>query len=174
MMKKSERWQKSVTILMALGLVAPIAAPPVAEAAVVLCERRGKIKLRQDECKRKESQVDAAELGIVGPQGPEGMEGPAGAPGGTDVIVRTQSFGSTPGGVHVVFRVMCEGGEVAVGGGAGFAGNGGNEELQQSYPVNAEEGAAEDGDTPAGWASIIKNNNGTPLIGTGYVLCASP
>lgn len=173
-MKKSERWQRSATVLMMVGLVAPIAAPPVAEAAVVLCERRGKIKLRQDECKRKEAQVDATELGIVGPAGPIGMEGPMGAPGATNVIVRTQSFGSTPGGVHVVFRVMCEVGEVAVGGGAGFDGNGSNEELQQSYPVNSDEFPATTGETPAGWTSIIKNNNAGPLIGTGYVVCASP
>lgn len=91
---------------------------------------------------------------------------------GLSAVVRTQSFGSIPGGVHVVFVVDCEEGEAAVGGGAGFDGNVSAEEVQQTYPVEADGSVAEAGDIPTGWASILKNNSGTAMVGTGFAVCA--
>ena len=69
---------------------------------------------------------------------------------------------------------MCEAGERAVGGGAGMAGNLGDEEVQQSYPVEADMTAAEAGDTPVGWLSIIENKAANPQVPTAYVVCARP
>lgn len=93
---------------------------------------------------------------------------------GFAAVVRTQTFGSIPGSTHVNFVVECEAGEVAVGGGAGFAGNLGAEEVQQSYPINADGSAATAGETPAGWVTILKNNSSTAMVATGYVVCARP
>jgi hypothetical protein len=71
-------------------------------------------------------------------------------------------------------RPMCEAGERAVGGGAGFATNLGDEELQQSYPVEADMTAPEAGDTPVGWLSIIENKAASMQIPTAYVVCSRP
>src|SRR5262245_8162849 len=49
-----------------------------ARAALVICQKGSKIKLRVDICKAKETQVPAVDLGVVGPQGEPGI---AGAPG---------------------------------------------------------------------------------------------
>jgi len=51
--------------------------PTTADAAVVICQRKNKVKLRIDVCKGKETPVDAAELGVTGPEGPQGPEGPS-------------------------------------------------------------------------------------------------
>lgn len=93
---------------------------------------------------------------------------------GFDAVVRTQSFGSIPAATHVNFVVECEAGEVAVGGGAGFAGNLGAEEVQQTYPIAADGSAATDGEVPAGWVTILKNNSSTAMVATGYVVCVQP
>jgi hypothetical protein len=106
-------------------------------------------------------------------KGEKGDKGDSGTNSATNVVVRPQSFGSTPPGVWTVFRVDCHAGERAVGGGAGFNGNAGNEELRQSYPVKGTVRAT-DGDTPTGWFSIIRNNIGVALVSIGYVVCVSP
>ena len=114
--------------------------------------------------------------GPKGDKGDKGEKGDRGDPGATNVVVRTQSpcpAGLTTGG-FCVMRPMCEANERAVGGGAGFATNAGNEEIQQSYPVEADLTPPEDGDTPVGWLSIIKNNANSVQFPTGYVVCARP
>lgn len=71
------------TRILSLGLAAVLGgvlAAPSADAAVVICQKKQKLKLRVDACKAKETQVDASELGVVGPAGPQGPEGPAGTP----------------------------------------------------------------------------------------------
>jgi hypothetical protein len=110
------------------------------------------------------------------PQGPKGDKGDKGDAGATNVVVRTQSPcpGGLPQNVHCVMRPMCEAGERAVGGGAGMAGNLGDEELQQSYPVEADMTRPEDGDTPVGWLSIIENKAASMQVPTAYVVCARP
>jgi hypothetical protein len=111
-----------------------------------------------------------------GAKGERGDKGDKGDPGATNVVVRTQNPcpAGLPTGTFCVMRPMCEAGERAVGGGAGFATNAGNEELQQSYPVEADQSAAEAGDTPVGWTSIIKNNANSVQVPTAYVVCARP
>jgi len=111
-----------------------------------------------------------------GPKGEMGEKGDRGEPGATNVVVRTQSPcpGGLPTDVHCVMRPMCEAGERAVGGGAGMTGNLGNEEVQQSYPVEADMSAAEAGDTPVGWLSIIENKAPQVQVPIAYVVCARP
>ena len=90
--------------------------------------------------------------------------------------MRTQSPcpGGLPTNVHCVTIPRCEAGERAVSGGAGMAGNLGDEELQQSYPIEADGTRPEDGDTPVGWVAIIENKAAQMQIPTGYVVCARP
>lgn len=110
-----------------------------------------------------------------GPKGDQGDKGDEGDPGATNVVVRTMAPCSPlPTNEHCVARPMCQTTERAVGGGAGFTGNLGNEEMQQSYPVEADQSAAEDGDTPVGWLSIIENKAATPQSPIAYVVCARP
>jgi hypothetical protein len=118
--------------------------------------------------------------GVPGAPGPQGIQGPKGdngdpgAPGATNLVVRSETYDPLPSNVHRVNRVMCEPGERAVGGGAGMTGNAGAEELQQSYPAEADGTRAETGDTPAGWWSIIENYAAAPQTPVAYVVCARP
>ncbi|HEX6131070.1 MAG TPA: hypothetical protein VF044_05020 [Actinomycetota bacterium] len=52
---------------LAAAVVAPVVAPAPADAAVVICQRKNRLKLRVDACKAKETPVPATELGVVGP-----------------------------------------------------------------------------------------------------------
>jgi len=79
-----ERWKDEVMrmTMRVVGMVVAVAlASSQADAALVICQKGKKIKLRQDACTSKETQVAASELGVVGPQGPAGSDGPAGPAG---------------------------------------------------------------------------------------------
>ncbi len=69
----------AATVMVAAGL--PIVLPTAADAVVVICERKNKMKLRRNACVGKETQVDAAELGDAGPKGDKGDTGDQGVPG---------------------------------------------------------------------------------------------
>lgn len=114
--------------------------------------------------------------GPKGERGEKGDKGDTGAAGATNVVVRSANPcpAGLPTNVHCGIIVMCEAGERAVGGGAGFNGNLGDEEMQQSYPLEADGTRPEDGDTPAGWYSIIENKAANVQIPRGYVVCARP
>ena len=122
--------------------------------------------------------ADAGAKGDTGPpgaQGARGDKGEPGTPGATNVVVRRVSFGMLAGGSFRSVAAMCDPGERATGGGAGFQGNGGNEIVQQTYPLRADEQPAGDGDTPVGWGALVKNANASALPDTfGYAVCARP
>ena len=63
---------------LAVTLASLIVAAPL-HAAVLCAKKKGSLAMR-DACKPKETQVDPAALGLVGPQGPQGPQGPAGTP----------------------------------------------------------------------------------------------
>ena len=107
---------RALVLGLAIAVVAPLAASS-ADAAVVICQKKNKLKLRIDACTAKETQVDAAELGVTGPVGPEGPQGPAGAPAtnlwavveGDGTLVRGSGVASAalpdpPGGYEVIFN----------------------------------------------------------------------
>ena len=117
---------------------------------------------------------------LVGPQGPQGIQGPqgpkgdAGAPGATNVVIRRDVGTSLTTNGFYVFIVDCEPGERAVGGGAGFTTNAGEEELQQSYPSAGTGEQPAEGDVPTAWVSIIKNYDASPQTPVGYAVCVRP
>jgi len=83
---------RSLAVGLALAVGAPLLATN-ADAAVVICQRKNKLKLRVDTCTAKETQVDATELGVTGPQGPQGPAGPEG-PSNLVGAVKVASDGS--------------------------------------------------------------------------------
>jgi hypothetical protein len=102
--------------LMAAMIAATMAAEGTA-GAVVLCKKKNGAAFVRDACKKKETQVPAAELGLVGPPGANGTNGTNGAPGavgpshtyqtvGTDVPFTTSSVTvatlSLPAGKYLV------------------------------------------------------------------------
>ncbi len=146
--------------------------------------RTGAVRLvkKGAKCNRREQLVSWSQVGPAGQPGANGTPGASGAPGAngasgaTNVVVRTQSA-QVAAGAFYVFGAECAAGERAVGGGAGFTENGGKEVLEQSYPAHVEGpsiGFLKAGETPNGWASIIRNNNATPFTGIGYAVCAKP
>jgi len=64
---------RALTLAVAVSLV--VGAP--LHAAVLCAKKKGGLSVR-DVCRKKETQVDPAALGLVGPQGPPGPQGPAG------------------------------------------------------------------------------------------------
>jgi hypothetical protein len=84
---------------LAVGLALAVGAPllgSTADAAVVICQKKNKLKLRVDACTSKETQVPATELGATGPAGPAGPEGPS----NLVAVVRIETDGTT-GSSHV-------------------------------------------------------------------------
>jgi hypothetical protein len=110
--------------------------------------------------------------GDTGPAGRAGDRGPAGAPGATNVVTRTAHTNLAPGG-RTLFLVQCLAGERAVGGGAGLP-SGSIAEVQQSNPVGDNGAALAEGQTPTGWASLIKSGEAEEKVATGYAVCAKP
>lgn len=85
-----------------IALVAMV-SPHDAQGVVVICKRGKRIKLRETACRKKETQIDATELGVTGPQGTQGPPGPAG-PGALWALVAPDgSIGAQSGGVSVVY-----------------------------------------------------------------------
>jgi hypothetical protein len=114
----------------------------------------------------------AGDTGPAGSAGRAGDRGPAGAPGATNVVTRTAQNNLAPGG-RTLFLVQCLPGERAVGGGAGLP-SGSVAELQQSNPVGDNGAALAEGQTPSGWASLIKSGEAEEKVATGYAVCAKP
>jgi hypothetical protein len=54
-----------------VGLCLPAVVPQTADAVLVVCQKKKRIKVRPDACKGKETQIDPAELGVL-PTGPAG------------------------------------------------------------------------------------------------------
>ncbi len=68
-----------------LVVVASVALAVTAARADVLCKRRNGAVVVRTACKKKETALDLAQFGVVGPTGatgPQGASGPAGPPGG--------------------------------------------------------------------------------------------
>lgn len=81
---------KGIVLGALLAMALPLVTPRDAGAVVVLCKKGKKpLKVREDACKGKETQVPATELGATGPQGPQGGQGAPGAqgPAGMPVVL---------------------------------------------------------------------------------------
>ena len=70
----------SLFLVLGIGMVGGLAVCDDARAVVICAKRSGALAARTS-CKAKETKVDLAALGAIGPQGPAGPRGPAGPPG---------------------------------------------------------------------------------------------
>jgi hypothetical protein len=109
-----------------------------AQAAVVICERKGKLKLRQEACTAKETAVAASELGVTGAQGPAGVNGTDGAPGlsGVEIVTAEGNVVINLSGVSSA-TAICPPGKKVLGGGVsmGFlVGSVSAQSVRQSLP----------------------------------------
>lgn len=62
-------------------LFATVVTTAVPVASAVLCHKRNGVVVLREACKRKETPVDLAQLGALGPKGEPGAQGPQGEPG---------------------------------------------------------------------------------------------
>jgi hypothetical protein len=69
------RWAMVVAVILGVGMASLESS---SGAPLVVCKRRNAIRLRETACKPKETQLDAAGLGVTGPSGPSGVTGPTG------------------------------------------------------------------------------------------------
>lgn len=117
--------------------------------------------------------------GKPGTNGQPGMNGQPGINGATNVVARTSSSSVDPGVSDGLPPPMCNPGERATGGGAGFVIGGtvvlsGGDTLLSSVPLNADGFAAAAGDVPRGWETTIRNGSASTRTAVFYVICASP
>jgi hypothetical protein len=83
-------------VSIAASLLACLVAVTSAEAALLCQKKSGVVVVRADACRKKETPVDAAALGLVGPAGPAGPSGPAGAEGPAGPTGPTGATGAPP------------------------------------------------------------------------------
>jgi len=155
------------------GLVAggTVVAPASADAAVVICQRKNKVRLRQDTCKAKETQVAASELGVVGPQGdtgPTGDAGQDGAPGlsGLEVVTAEGNVIITFSGVSSA-TASCLEGKSVIGGGVGMGalfGSVSSQAVRESRPVTSD---------PQGWFGALEANVSDDWGARVWAICAT-
>jgi len=65
-MRTATRFRATAAIIALVGM----AAPPTLLGEVLICKRGHRLTLRETACKRRETRVDAAQLGVTGPPGP--------------------------------------------------------------------------------------------------------
>lgn len=128
---------RSAALALALTLGAAVSAH-----ALVLCAPKsgvGALKVRET-CKKKETTIDPATVGLVGPQGAEGPQGPKGDQGeagvagptgatgplaGYEIVESTQTVfvdnSGSPSGLSAIVTLACPEGKHVVGGGVSIA-----------------------------------------------------
>lgn len=163
--KASRRALVAATLLALTGELL-IAGP--ARSAVVICRRGKKLRLRLDACRSRETQVDAAELGVAGPPG---------ANGATNVVMRQGPAVVLPADEFRVVEASCLPGERATGGGVYNEDSVFFPRIVSSYstPNPTKPPPTGDGQVPTGWRVWIAQDAGhNPVTVNGYVICASP
>ncbi|RNL65824.1 hypothetical protein EFK50_01920 [Nocardioides marmoriginsengisoli] len=107
----------------------------------------------------------------------------AGARGFTKIVAKRAQFAVVNGGTST-FTVVCDAGQVAIGGGAYASsgliiGGGTSGTMIRSHPTVPisfpfpGSGPASTGDAPNGWRTAVINNTGDDGTATHYAMCAS-
>jgi hypothetical protein len=166
------RTRNEQAVWVAAVLVGVIASQ--AAAAVVICERKGKLKLRQEACTAKETQVPATDLGVTGPEGPAGVDGPAGPQGpvgpaglsGVEIVTADGNVIINFSGVSTA-TAPCPTGKKVLGGGVGMGfviGSISSQSVRASYPISMG------GD---GWHGELEANVSDDWAARVYAVCAN-
>jgi hypothetical protein len=116
---------------------------------------------------------------VTGPKVKDGSLTPADFRGGQspsgDIVVRTERTTANAGVSSVSVPVVCEDGEVAIGGGVSREGGGSGGFVTVSIPLNQQKpfaAPAKDGDTPGGWLTAFAPESITTSFTTvHYAVC---
>jgi hypothetical protein len=124
------------------------------------------------ECRESETPVEWNIIGPPGPQGPEGPPGPEGPEGPPGVLgfyrkARTYVIGA---GVHGNFSAMCDGGDLATGG--GYHRLYPPLEVVHSMPYCPDADFLDEYGTPIGWEVGVHNDGATERTFEVFVMCA--
>jgi len=103
-------------------LMVPLLEPRSADAAVVICQKGNKLKLRPDACKKKETQVAASELGATGPAGAPGEPGSDGQQGDRGPVGPAAALSVFTYHCPFISTCSCPAGATVLGGGADCTG----------------------------------------------------
>jgi hypothetical protein len=87
-----------ISTILVLGVFTGVT---VAQAAVLCSKKSGVVTVRTEACKKKETQLDPAALGLQGPQGDQGEVGPQGPPAVSANVAADGSIVAQSGGVTV-------------------------------------------------------------------------
>jgi hypothetical protein len=155
--------------LLAIG--ATVMLPASADAALVICQKKNRIKIRPDACTGKEVQVDAAELGVAGPQGEPGLQGDPGEQGlpglsGVEVVTADGNVITTSTGVSSA-TASCPDGKVVLGGGVAMGnlfGSINSQRVRTSAPVTT---------APQGWFGELEADVTDDWQARVYAICGN-
>lgn len=174
--QRSTRSMTSAVAVTAVAVAASVAlsaaaAPGQPDAGTKAAAGTKKLKKRLGAL---EDQVNALarQPGPAGPQGAQGTSGAQGTAGTTNVVVRTNSSSIGAGIQSSVFGKSCDPGELATGGGVGFASIATGDRVALSTPASGGS-ISTDGQVPDGWLGSVFNGGATRNA-TVWVICASP
>jgi hypothetical protein len=177
----------AVALVLGLGATSSAHPGPTHEGVIHTCvvPSSGEFKVvdADERCLKNEVPLDwnaqgiqgeQGPVGATGPEGPQGPEGPTGATGPTgpqgppgaelDTFI-TRTLSTDPNaGIFDIF-VLCDTGEVVMGGGASTTFG-----LSASAPVDASGTFVANGGAARGWRAISNDDSPAPTV---YVICAS-
>jgi hypothetical protein len=121
-MRRSRRCGAVLAAAVGIAVGVTLTVPRHADATVVLCKRKNKLTLRLDACARRETRVEASELGVTGPRGDAGSQGNPGAPGvpgvsGLELVTNEVSGVMVNNGDSYFLDATCPAGKKVIGGG---------------------------------------------------------
>jgi hypothetical protein len=192
-MRFLKRFRPTPALLVSAGAVA-IAVHGVASGSVpnsngqitaCVAKRGGAMRIvdtskkgRTGHCSRTERKLTWNQKGPQGIPGAAGSPGAPGAPGATHAVVRFATFTSDAGGQSGFVDVICNPGEVAVGGGIGWTQSpGSGDAAMYSGPEDANHATDSfpaQGATPTGWGGELRTSDGPGKTGRVYAICVSP
>jgi len=151
------------------GLITACYAKHGGKMRIVDVSKKGKT----GKCRRSERKLTWSQKGVAGTPGTPGSPGTPGTV--SSPVVRTLDINSGPGaGNPGQSSVLCNPGEVALGGGIGWLSSPTNDAVVYSGPVTAaDESAGQPGGTPIGWSGAARTDNPNDA-GRLYVVCAKP
>ena len=145
-----------------VGVVATLLVAS-ADATVVICStKKGKLSLRSDACKAKETLVPAADLGVTGPPGAAGPAGLSGLEVVSDQAAITQT-----GVVTTTVVANCPSGKHVIGGGGEFVpvvGTVSLWEVRESKPITSD---------PQGWQYKVLADVNDDYAVRAWAICAN-